>query len=308
MPTASVLTHISVQPGNWLYFVPIALLYGTLAFLLYLCGKKGEKWTMGFIEVMYWVNFAGHILKQFVPSYMAAWPNGIARSTAENFCALYVMIAPFAFRFFGKYGKDYLCYMGIYSAVLVYFFPTGAIDAGELDNPGAFFEAGRFYFCHAPLLFGGVLMLARGTHRLDYRRVPIVALLIGAAMAVTYLNNLFLNAVLYHYDWKMVLERNSPEFNSSFQTGPGTWVDPYLSWLYPYLIPGLQTYYLDGVLHFTPILYILPFAYPLLLLLGYGLAVPLDFRHIRQDHYARQSKRRLDKLEKEILAKEANTI
>lgn len=305
---ASLPLLVAVQVGNWLYFLPIVLLYGTLAGLLFLCGKKGKKWTMGFVEVLYWINLAGHILKQFVPSYMAAWPNGIARSTAENFCALYVMVAPFAFRFFGNYGRDYLVYIGIYSAVLVYFFPTGALDAGELDNPAAFFEAGRFYFCHAPLLFGGVLMVARGTHKLDYRRVPWVALMLLGAMGITYLNNVFLNLVLYHYDWIAVLSRNSPEFNSSFQVGPGTWVDPYLDWLYPYLIPGLQVFHINGELYFTPILYIVPIAYPLVLLLGYAMAIPLDFRHVKQDIYARRSRRRLAKLEKEILAKEANAI
>ncbi|MCR5491134.1 MAG: hypothetical protein K6F32_03295 [Bacilli bacterium] len=298
-------TLISVETGNLLYFVPMVLLLGTLILLLRICRKKGRDWTEKFIEIMYWVNFAGHFLKQFVPSYIAAWPLGLARSTPENFCAIYVMAAPFLFKFSKDYGRDYLCYVGIVSAVLVYIFPTGAWGR-DLAEYGNLFEVGRFYFCHAPLLLGGVLMLARGVHKVDYRRVPWVALMLMGALGVTYLNNVLTNAVLYHYDWTMLLDRSAPEFNSSFQQGPGTWLDPYIGGIYDYLIPFVQTFRIDGTLYFTPVLYLVPFAYPLALLIGYAFCIPLDHERMAQDHNAGRARRRLAKIEKDIMAKEAN--
>ena len=290
---------VSVEYGNILYFIPIVALAATAVLLCLLCGKMGQKWTLRFVLIMAWANFALHFLKQFAPSYIEAWPTGLARSTMENLCAVMVVLTPFALLSKKKVLLDYLYYMGIVSASLAFLAPTGAVGL-NLGDPGDLFEVTRYYLCHAPIFLTGLLLVSSGAHRLDYHRLIHVPFLVIAALIIIALDDVVLNAVLYRRDWMTLLDRDQPIFNSSFLFGPSSEVDESFGWAYNYLIPGLQTYRVDGVLHFTPILWVVPYLFIATLLLGPLLALPSELRHMKMDWAVFAQKRRMARMKKEI--------
>ena len=290
---------ISVEYGNILYFLPLVGLATTAVLLWLLCKKKGEKWTIRFLFVLAWANFALHFLKQFVPSYIDAWPKGLARSTMENLCAVMVVLTPFMMLSKKNVLLDYLFYMGIISASLAYLAPTGAVGL-NLAEAGNVFEVARYYLCHAPIFLIGFLLVSTGIHRLNYHRLIHIPFLVIAALVIIALDDVFLNLVLYRQDWMTLLDRDQPIFNSSFLFGPSSEVDGAFGWAYNYLIPGLQTYRVNGVLHFTPILWIVPYLFIVTLLLGPLMALPSELRHMKMDAAILAQKRRMARKKKEI--------
>ena len=289
----------SVEFGNLFYFIPIVLLAATAVLLRMLCKKKGEKWTFRFLFILAWANFACHFLKQFVPSYIGAWPLGLARSTMENLCAVMVVLTPFMMLSKKRVFLDYLYYMGMISASLAYLVPTGALGL-QLGDPADLFEVARYYLCHAPIFLIGFLLVSARAHRLDYHRLIHIPFLVILALLIIALDDVFLNLILYRRDWMLLLDRDQPIFNSSFLFGPSSDVDGAFGWAYNYLIPGLQTYRVNGVLHFTPILWIVPYLFIATLLLGPLLALPSELRHMKIDMAVLSQKRRMARKKKEI--------
>lgn len=288
---------LKVELFNFPYFLFIAL--DIVAFIVSVSFSRrlGKDWTYRFISVLAWSNFALHFLKQLNPFYVASWPEGLGRSTAENLCAFLIMASPFIIKWGNKYMKDYLYYIGMISSILVFLAPTGAIglELGDLEN---FLEVLRFYICHVPLLIIGFLEVDSGFHELNYHRLIAVPIMFLFVEGILVANACFLNSVLYKMDWNLFLDRGNPLLNSSLPFGPTPGMDKMLGFIYPYLIPYLQTYYVDGVIKFTPVLYLF---IPLCLgtaLLGPLLALPFEKRRMKLDIEAIKMKHKMKQMEK----------
>ena len=301
-----------VHFGNFFYFLAIFVLFvGTLGLTL-LCRRQGKKFAKKLILTLLWLNFALHFAKQLLPSYISRWPVGLTDSAAPNLCAVLIIIAPFVFLFGNAYWKDYLYYIGMVSGILVYFVPTGAMRYEAypqgFGDPEYFAEVLRFYFCHFPLVACSFLMVEQGFHKLDYHRLWALPLMFGIVLAIVALNSFFFGPILKVQGFPHeilgpdgLLNRMGPHSeiaNQSMAFGPQPNMDKALSWIYPFLIPGLMTFVIDGQLYFTPVIWIVPFVYIGTLVLGPLFSAPFEGRHMSLDFSAFLQKRKLQKMER----------
>lgn len=290
---------LSVQLFNFPYFLFIAIAFSCFVISAGFSRKLGKAWTNKFLTVLVWANFALHFLKQLNPFYIASWPNGLGRSTAENLCAFLIMVSPFVYKWGNKYMKDYLYYIGSISSILVMLIPTGAIglDLSQAEN---LLETFRFYICHIPLLIVGYLMVDCGFHELNYHRLIALPFMFLLVEGILVLNAIILNATLYRLPWDYFLSRQCEYSNSSLPFGPTPGMDKILSPIYPYLIPYLMTYKVGEEIRFVPILYL---TIPMILataLLGPLFALPFDKRRFKLDYEYLKAKKELKKQEKRL--------
>ncbi|MCR5079316.1 MAG: hypothetical protein K6B65_05320 [Bacilli bacterium] len=283
-----LVTLVTITYGSYLYFIPILALIAGYFPLLILCKRKGGKFTYTFVLSMYWANFALHFLKQFLPGYIEKLPAGLYTSTALNWCALFIVAAPFLLISKKKVFLDYLFYMGVISSLLAYFFPTNPMIE-DLATAKGIAETSRYYLCHAPLLYGGCLLLASGYHKLDYHRYFWAPFLIWCALGISYLNCILFNIPFHNYDWSEALNRDNNWVNGSFALGPGTSFDKVLGGVYPYLINYVQIYYVGDTLYFTPVLWLLPFIMAIGVIVFPFLCLPFEYSHIKEDRLKKKA-------------------
>ncbi len=288
-----ILDVVRVEFGNIFYFLPIIWLFAITVFSLWICHKKGKKFTKIYIMSILLVNFALHFIKQAFPlnQYNMA-RGGLTDSLWPNLCAVYVFFAPFVFLSKNKYLKDYMYYIGVISAIAVYIYPNTALST---DIPGAMYvvETIRFYFCHWPLLVCPLVMVAEGLHKLDWKRLWAVPLVYAGALAIISAQQIFFGPILhvngFAQEWfgpDGVFNRlgeHSHMANQSMQFGPQPGVDGIMGWLYPYWFPYVLTFKVDGVLYFTPILWFMPFLYFATYLVGPLMTLPFEHRQMRLD-------------------------
>ena len=295
-----------VRYGNWLYFLWIFFLLAITALSVYLCHRFGKKFAYRYISVILWANFALHFLKQLLPNFYNRWPTSLSDSFFPNLCAVLIVISPFIFHWGNKYFKDYMYYLGVISGVLVYFVPTGAMKEG-LSQGEYLVEMFRFYMCHWPLVVGGLLMVEQGFHRLDWKRLWAVPVIFCGILALISVHEIVSGPILKlegtPHDWvgeHGLLNRACAEAeysNQSMQFGPQKGVDSLLGWAYPYLIPGLMTFRVEGVIYFTPVIWIFPFIALATLIVGPLMAAPFEKRQMRMDLLVWRQKRKMKRLQ-----------
>ena len=291
-----------IQIGNFYYFLFLALLVGISVFSVMLCNRLGKVFAKRYITIILWVNFALHFLKQLLPIYFSKWPSGLTDSLFPNLCATLIVLSPFIFLFGGKYLKDYMFYIGVLSGVLVYLVPTGAMreDVTGLDYA---FETARFYLCHWPLVVAGLLMVQQGFHKLDWKRLWSIPLVFAGILTIISVSQILFGPIMkldgYPHDWVGAdgvfnrINLHAAMSNQSMQFGPQAGVDGLFGWAYPYLIPGLMTYRIDGEIYFTPIIWIIPFLYLGTVIIGPLMALPFEHRQMRMDVLAFRQKRKM---------------
>ena len=292
-----------VRIGNVWYFLFIAFLIGFTVFSVWLCRKKGQTFSKRYISIMLWANFALHFLKQFLPGAIASWPYSLTGSLFPNLCAVLVFFGPFIFHFGNRYVKDYFYYIGILSGTLVYLVPTGALFEGPM-GAAEWCETFRFYLCHIPLVVCPLLMVDRGFHKLDWKRLWDIPVIFGAVLLIISLQVVLFGPVLkipgYPTDWvgpNGILNRLAPSnmHNQSMQFGPQPGVDKILGAAYPYLIPYLMTYKVDGQIYFTPVIWILPFIAIGTVIIGPLMTLPYGHADMKADIEALKARRRAKK-------------
>ena len=271
------LIQLGVAQWNLPYWV--ALLSSLLiAFVLVLAAwQKGDRFSHKLVLVLLSFNFALHFLKQFIPAYQSLWPGGLVSSSAENFCALMVLISPILYLSQSKFARDYLFYMGVLSGLVAILFPTRPVEFG-FDTVDGIIETLRYYVCHIIILAIGPIMLAGKLHTLSRKRFWLQPLFILFALAICFANCALMNVLFHNFEWDALLERGNDFMNSSFCNGPGVAYDEVLGSAYPYLIPYVQIYYVEGILHFTPILWLFPFLILLSPLVFFLLCFPFTFK------------------------------
>ncbi len=281
----------TVQYFNFYYWLFWAYLLFAVIVSVVLCRRLGKRFCHIYILCILWTNFALHFLKQLTPWYLGKMPFSLSRSSPENLCAVLVMASPFIYLYGGKYGKDYMFYVGILSALVVHFVPTGAIGR-DFTDPEDCFEILRFYSCHVPLILTSFLMVEEGLHKLDYHRCWAVAPLWVGVQLIIFLTNTFWKATVVVYAdvyWADFFYRMGPE-NQSCTFGPPEAVDGALGWFYYLLPPYLATFQVGDRLYFTPALW---FAGPFFLIvypIGITMSFPWEHRHMRLDFLALKQK------------------
>jgi len=289
---------IAVRYGNWLYFTLIFLMLGATILLLWLTKKKGKRWADRFVFYMLWINFALHFLKQLNPYYMAEFPFSLTRSSPENLCAVLVIAAPLVYCFGNAYAKDYLYYIGFLSGWLVFFTPTTAIgrDLGNLENA---IEVFRFYSCHAPLILGGLMMVASGNHKLDYRRlwaIPFAFVLVELVIVINAIFMQLVNIPGWATSWQRLISRDY-FVNQSLSFGPPPGMDKVgNAWFYYLYMATLTCFPLgNGEWFFLPAVWIGPAIAFGTMIAGIPLCYYWERRHLQEDFEAFLQKARMRK-------------
>ena len=294
-----------VEFGNFWYFFFLIVLWGLAIGLVLLCRKKGNEFAHKTILVLLWANFALHFVKQVLPTFITWLPQGLCDSLFPNLCAWLIFFGPFIYLFGNKHLKDYLFYIGLISGTAVYFLPTGAVrhDLPALEYAS---ETARFYLCHFPLITVPLIMVGQRLHRLDWKRLWSIPLIFGVALLCISFHSILFGPILkfdkFPHEWfgedgvfnRMAL--NAKIANQSMQFGPQPASDHVLSWLYPYLIPGLMTFHYEGQLYFTPVIWILPFIALGTAIVGPLMALPTEHKAMRMDVLAWKQKRKMRKL------------
>ena len=282
----------AVKIGNFLYwlFVAFFLLFGFAAF--YLSKRFGKRFAHRFILVMVWTNFAFHFLKQLNPAYIKAWPNALMRSSPENLCAFLVMAAPFIYLWGNQYFKDYLVFFGFWSGVAAILIPTVPMEVGtDIQTVEGLLEVVRYYFCHIPLSVTAVLMVAFELHKLDYRRLWAMPLMIMSVFLIIFLDLMLFTALgvqkAKHF-WEL-FDRNF--YNPSMAMGPTRAVDKALGWSYPVMSP-FQYNLPNGERAFIPVIWPIFYLYLWGVPFAFLCYLPFEGEHMKGDFLAWRERRK----------------
>lgn len=282
---------LSVQMGNFFYFLFIIILFFVIFFSIKLCNKKGKKFSYKFILTILICNCSLHFIKQLFPTYMKEWPNSLWKSTFENLCAALIILSPFIFISKNKYLKDYMYYIGIISGLGVYLFPYGSMyrDLRDIDT---LVDILRFYICHCPLVLCGYLMVQQGFHKLDYHRLHYVVFTYLFFQSIIFLNDVimfiagvpeFKNAYgsfQTREGWLNFLYRTGPA-NESVNLGFKEDFDKMLGFIY---IPYLMTYKIDAKTYFVPVLWQFIPVFILQYPLGFVMSYPFQKEQMKIDY------------------------
>lgn len=294
-----------VAIGNFWYFFFIALIAGVGIFLYRLCGRKGKKFTDRFVLILAWVNFALHFFKQFFPGYRQEWPDGLADSLFPNLCAALIFATPFILMWGRKTWKDYLYYIGIASGIVAITMPTGAMRYADFPEGFLSFdyaiEVMRFYFCHAVLIYVGLLTVAKGSHELSFKRIKWIPLTFAFFFLVVGLHAIIWGPIakLQGFPTEWVgengvlnnLSLGQQIANQSMVFGPQPALDPFIRPLAQFFIPYLMVYSVGDTLYYTPILWMAPF----FVLTIYLLAPLVTYPFARHEYALMQETRRQEK-------------
>lgn len=287
MPSTNVLGFftnsdgsITIQLGNFLYFLTLIALILIIYFSIKLCHKRGKHFANKYILAILIFNFCLHFVKQLFPTYSKDWPNSLWKSSFENLCAALIILAPFIYISKNKYLKDYMFYIGVISGLGVYLFPA-AVFGIDLRNLDSFVDVTRFYICHIPLALCGILMVEEGFHKLDYKRLWVLPFSYIGFQMIIFLNDLILfvcqAGAFYDYYGPISEKQSWLDFfyrdgiaNESANFGFRESFDSMFSWLY---IPYLMTFKLEGRIYFIPVLYqfipVCILAWPIGLIMSY---------------------------------------
>ena len=255
------------------YFLAIASMFAICVGCVFLSKKKGPEFTHKLILWLVWINFALHFLKQFLPLSIQNWPDSLMWSGSPNLCAFIILFGPFLYISKNKYLRDYFFYIGVASGLLVYFWPTTAIERTDLQGMTYILECVRFYFCHLVIVVAPLLMVTSRLHTLRFKRLWAVPLLFGAVLFVVSIHCAICGPILhdkgFSTEWfgpNGVFTRFSS--NESMQFGPQVKLDKAIGFIYPFYFPYLLSYTIDGTTYFVPVLWILPIIYLGTYLLG----------------------------------------
>lgn len=261
---------MQVAIGNWLYILIILGLFLVIFLLIIFTKRRSYKFNYWFIFSILMLNFVLHFLKIFLPfeNYFYGLPYSLMRISFENICAVSVAVFPFIYLSKNNYLKDVMIIVGIMSGLLVYFIPSQALVT-PLDSVANCVEIFRFYFCHAPLVICPILMLSNHMHKFSYKRVPFLPLIFYSYFVIVFINKVIFAATgLLDVDIYTFFSRD--DNNPSFVFGISSNYDNVLGWT-DYLIPSIFKYIdPNGVKYYTPILWLIPFTYPVLLIALYS--------------------------------------
>lgn len=291
---------------NSVYFLAWAWLFASFIVSVVLCRKYGAQFTHNYVKWMLWGNFTLHFAKMAIYDWNAE-PAALilTRLTPENLCAVLIIASPFLFHFGGVYGRDYMFYVGIISAIVVFLFPTSkTVMNTDLTQIRNLLELIRFYLCHTPLLLAPILMASFGFHRLDYHRLWAIFLFWGGAQTIIFLDHLLIKATGWWYGpgqdptltWAAFFYREGSQ-NQSCTFGPPEGMDPFFGWLYPYLPGYLVDFKVGDRWYFTPVIWSMPFVFLVSYPVGMLLSLPWERRHIEMDFEAAMQRLRMKRSE-----------
>lgn len=270
---------MKVQLFNVYYFIFLFLAVASYTGLYFIGRNKSEKFKKRFINVLMWVLFAQHLLKQLIPEYMARFPESIRNSTFENICAVSALVFPFINLTKNKTLKDYMYYFGVFGGMGAMLFPTEA-----LGQPFYSLDVLRFYFAHFLIFACPLLVVHYGLHTLSLNRLWRVPICLIGTMCLILVNEVILIGIgLVDFDIQKLF---SDSFrNYSFVFGPMPELKPYLGFI-DALVPSFMKHGLVGeaavYVNYWPILWVIIPGFVYLPIGAFLVSLPFTHKEVKQ--------------------------
>ena len=172
--------------GSVMYYAYIA----ALLFVCFLCykliKKSGKVLQKFFIFLLALVNLVQHVFKGFIyPQYQGNYD--LSLSTAYNFCALLIIVAPFIILFGNQLLKNFFSYAGIICGILTFGFPYWFLNQSALN-----WEVYRYYICHGLLFITAILPVLTKVTKLDLKYFWVMGLLFFVGLGLVLVNDIVL--------------------------------------------------------------------------------------------------------------------
>ena len=172
--------------GSVMYYAYIA----ALLFVCFLCykliKKSGKVLQKFFIFLLALVNLVQHVFKGFIyPQYQGNYD--LSLSTAYNFCALLIIVAPFIILFGNQLLKNFFSYAGIICGILTFGFPYWFLNQSALN-----WEVYRYYICHGLLFITAILPVLTKVTKLDLKYFWVMGLLFFVGLGIVLVNDIVL--------------------------------------------------------------------------------------------------------------------
>lgn len=192
---------MDIQYFNTGYFLYLtfAVVFVSASYLL--LRNKSKMFKTIFVSTVLFVILILHFSKLMFPPYVNH-PYALKKISAENICAVSVMLFPFVFLSKNKYLKDYMFYIGTVSGLGAVLLPAEAIGKSAFC-----YDTIRFYFAHIGLAAAPFLMVVFGLHKIDYRRNWAVPLVFIGVLGIVLINEVIL--------FEVGLLENAPGFENS---------------------------------------------------------------------------------------------
>ena len=271
---------MTVEMGSFLYFVFMFAAFGVIIGLYFLLRNKSQKTIKIVLFSMLAFNFLLHFSRAF---YASSASDFLSAVSFRNLCATSVLFFPFIFLSKNQTWRDYMIYMGIFSGLGTLIFPEGV-----LGDDMTRFDSWRFYICHSLLLIVSALMLLLKVQKLDYRRIwkmPFCALFMFLIIMINsvLLSELGITAarsgeVVPNYD------------NESLVWYPDRAAGPFLTWLTPEFMKTIPFGPHAGEAKYWPFLWLVCPVFFYGLVGCFLLALPFEWKHIKEDFTALKQK------------------
>lgn len=197
--------------GAWHYFfyVLTTLIYVGGLYLIF--RNKSDKKKQRVVIILAFSNLALHFLKLLFQPYWGELPISVRNLTAENICAVTVMLMPFVYlERKQNIMHDYMFFAGVAGGLAAFVCMTAKEGA---------FEVLRFYYCHLTLLAAPVLAALFGLWRPRVKYLWAIPLMFFMHLCLILLNELILMSVgLVENDVAVLLDRDFR--NASLIFGP----------------------------------------------------------------------------------------
>jgi len=270
---------------NFYSYLYIACALGLLISLYFLLRNKSKRTANIVLFSLLLSSFILHFLKLTSYYYQAWMPWSIITITPENLCAVSALVFPWFYISKKKTLKDYMFYMGVLSGLGATFYPMGAVGLKAFE-----FETVRFYYCHILIWVVPLLMVLLKLHILDYKRIIKIPFLVYLILGIILVNEVVMTgAGFVPIDYLF-----SSEFrNASFIFGPAAEVE-ILGKLFTALTPRIfMTVPVGahaGSVYYWPIIWLIVPVYIYFCVFALLLALPFEYRSIRNDICAIKAK------------------
>ena len=269
---------MTVEFFNLPYFIFLFTGFGLVVALHYLLRNKSMKTKKIVIGTLLLANLALHFLKLTFPPYSTNPDKAIRDIWFINICA--VSVISFPIYFFSKSDtlKDFMFYLGAISGGLALLIPTEAL--GETIWQLDLF---RFYIAHMIILIAPVLMVSLGVHKLNYKRIWKMPLVMAGVMVFIMVQQILQSEL------GIVSLRDADFFdinytNPSLIWGPG---DSELSILFTIFTPDFLTVVpwgtYAGQTKYWPFFWLMPSMIVYFIALPLLLCLPWEAKHIWND-------------------------
>lgn len=207
-----------VKMFNFWYFFFLVFAAGTVVGLYFILRNKTMKTKKIVLFSILCSGLLLHFLKATFPPYSTN-PEILTRDLwFVNICGANILLFPFFFWSKSDKLKDYMFYLGVIGGALALLIPTEPTQ--KVEPLKEWIDVLRYYYHHTMLMTVPLLMVIFGIHKLNYRRIYFVPVVLFCVLGFIIVNQ-FVQSEIGCAPWRMPDFFNINYKNTSYIYGPG---------------------------------------------------------------------------------------